>query len=191
MGGFTVNGFGASDHFKKIKSLGFYECDKCKKVTEHFLADAKFKIDILFIPTFTLKSRYAVMCDKCKNGEYCSDEWASRLINEGDRHTMIFESEYLQNTAAQAKYQSPSAPVTEQTKPRADVNVSGNDISGFFKCEYCGTTNQRDVNFCKACGKPAPAITDTMAAPAKKFCENCGSPILEDSCFCVHCGNKL
>lgn len=139
MGGFTVNGCGASDHYKKIKSLGFYECANCKKVTEYFLVEAKFKIDVFFIPTVTLKSRYAVKCGKCeRSGEYCSDEWASRLMNEGDQHSMIFESEYLQNTA---------------------------------------------------CEKPAPAGTETTSA--KKFCGKCGSPILEDSCFCVHCGTKV
>lgn len=152
MGGIRVNGCGATDHYKKIKSLGFYECSCCKKVTEHFLVDARLKIDIYFIPTLTLKSRYAVKCGKCEgNGEFCSNEWAARLLNEGDQHPVIFESEYLRYIAGQVAYQSAPEPFAEQTH----------------------------------------AATDTVTAPTERVCGNCGSPILEDCYFCVHCGKKI
>lgn len=92
MGGFRYNGCGVTDHFKTIKSLGTYTCPNCKKLTEFSLDEANQKIDILWIPTLTLKSRYAVMCRKCKNGEFCSAEWAGYLMNQSAHQEIIFES---------------------------------------------------------------------------------------------------
>lgn len=143
MGGFRFNGFGATDHYKKIKGLGFYECKGCKKVTEYSLVEANFKIDVLFIPTVTLKSRYAVKCGKCETGEFCSNEWAARLINEGEQHDMIFESEYLQSTAGQT-IQSQSAPFTDQTQPGTNAS--------YIVCPSCGSRTESENAFCPDCG---------------------------------------
>lgn len=143
MGGFTINGFGATDHYKKIKSLGVYQCSGCKRTTEYFLVEAKFKIDIFFIPTVTLKSRYAVKCGRCETGEFCSDEWAARLMNEGDQHPMIFESQYLQSISGQAD-QSPSVPYAGQPQTAGS--------SGYIVCPSCGSRTESENAFCPDCG---------------------------------------
>lgn len=44
----------------------------------------------------------------------------------------------------------------------------------------CGTINDADAKFCKACGKPLA-----------KICENCGETNSADSTYCSNCGNRL
>lgn len=91
MGGFRVNGCGVTDHFKTIKRLGVYNCPNCKQLTEISLEEASQKVDVFFIPTLTIKSRYAVLCKKCRSGEFCSAEWAGYLMNQTTPR-IIFES---------------------------------------------------------------------------------------------------
>ena len=208
MGGFRVNGCGVTDHFKKIKSLGLHMCPVCNTTSEFFLEEAKQKVDVLFIPTVTLKSRYAVMCSSCKQGQFCSGQWAVNLINGRVPASGIFESEA----------QKPSSPpVVEPEKPLTPP--------------YCisSVTQMREGDFCAYCGKPAPEnpqtcnpsgqALDTPPAPViclacgasqpagNKFCSSCGRPlsrqqpskvcpdcgteVMDGMAFCMECGRKL
>ena len=141
MGGFRVNGCGATDHFKKIKSLGTHLCPRCGKVTEFFLDEAKFKVDIFFIPTVTLKSRYAVMCGKCEQGEFCSDQWAVNLINNTGPVSVLFESQVQPAAQIQTSEQGALSAPEQNTYALPEHAVpqpapKGGTAPSFFKCPH-------------------------------------------------------
>jgi len=208
MGGFRFNGCGVTDHFKKIKSLGLHMCPMCKRASEFFLEEAKQKIDIVFIPTLTLRSRYAVMCSKCGQGEPCSDQWAVNLINGTVPGAIVFESEAQKPSPPQRSPPSvvegkrlPEAPqpqpaVRQETGSQAK---RADGIPSFFKCSYCGVTQMREGDFCAYCGKPAPTDPDAReqperakgALPAQRICPSCGCQQPPNSKFCSTCGQAL
>lgn len=191
MGGFRFNGCGATDHFKKVKSLGMHECPKCHQQTEFLLEIAKFKVDVLFIPTLTLKTRYAVMCSKCENGQFVSDAWAAKLMNDGP-HEVIFEG--VQPAVTQDKEtRTVTAAETNRTAALEEgngvhINRESAAAPSFFKCPYCGVTQMRDGNFCAYCGKPAPEADGGKAVTA---CPACGAQVKPGAVFCNQCGKKL
>lgn len=204
MGGFRINGCGATDHFKKIKNLGIYLCPRCKRAAEFFLEEAKFKVDIFFIPTVTLKSRYAVMCGKCEQGEYCSDQWAVNLINSAGPVSVLFESQAQPAAQIQTSEQGmPSAPekvtyVSSEHTVRQPAPKAGTAPS-FFKCPHCGVTQLREGAFCSFCGKSAPeessAVQDAGQGgevPAGMIvCPVCGNRQESDKKFCFNCGHAM
>lgn len=51
-------------------------------------------------------------------------------------------------------------------------------------CSGCGTV------CAKAAAKPSAKPDVKPAAPATKFCTNCGARLDADAAFCPHCGNK-
>jgi len=209
MGGFRFNGCGVTDHFKLIKNLGVHSCPSCKKLAEFTLDEANQKIDVLFIPTLTLKTRYAVMCKKCKQGEFCSSEWAGYLMNQTSCPEIIFES------AAKAKGWSPEAgafqrAALQQTAPvqqeqavsqqnaesvSQSTGKDGGNVPNFFKCAYCGVTQIREGKFCAYCGKPAPVpeLSEQEVNVEKEeiTCPHCGNKQDIGGKFCFRCGKKL
>lgn len=185
MGGFTINGIGATDHFKKLKSLGVHECPRCHNQTEFFLELAKFKVDILFIPTVTLKTRYAVMCSRCDNGRFISDTLANKILNGGSCDVLFEDTEtprLSEDTAGQNALQGGG------TKSLTDGTPAST-----FTCPYCHRTQTREGDFCAYCGKPAPAAEETPE-PEKvspDTCPSCGAKVRSGSVFCDRCGKKL
>lgn len=215
MGGFRVNGCGVTDHFKRVKSLGMHLCPSCGRAAEFFLEEAKQKVDVLFIPTVTLKSRYAVMCSKCDQGQFCSDQWAVHLMNSPTPPPVIFESQVQQETppvpAVEPERQEtvtppppppppPEPPAPPAPKPGGGTMRSSIGIPVFFKCAHCGVTQMREGDFCAYCGKPAPEDPNAQKTPeperreeppAQAVCPACGSPQLPGSKFCAECGQPL
>ncbi|MDO4328923.1 MAG: zinc-ribbon domain-containing protein [Lachnospiraceae bacterium] len=158
MGGFRVNGCGVTDHFKKIKSLGTHVCPDCKNPAEFFLEEVKQKIDIIFIPTLTLKSQYAVMCKKCRRGSFCSTEWAGYLLRQTEDPKVIFESdaeakgwskEFGGFSSRERQAEEPSLQMT--AKPLQAVQPQEPVQSGKV-CPKCGNRAETAVLFCPRCG---------------------------------------
>lgn len=185
MGGFRFNGCGVTDHFKKIKPLGQHLCPNCKKIAEFALEEANTKIDIVYIPTFTLKSRYAIMCSKCKEGKLCSAEWAGYLLQQTSTPMVIFEQEAKQKgwdpqtgQFRQAADKAPMADPTLEPSPQVSVEEHTDAPSPqppktdsvfhyqpikpvFCKCPACGVTQLQDGDFCAHCGQPLRAAHDS------------------------------
>lgn len=180
-------------------------CPRCKRAAEFFLEEAKFKVDIFFIPTVTLKSRYAVMCGKCEQGEYCSDQWAVNLVNSTGPMPVIFESQSSQPDAPiQVSAQSVSS-ISEKVTYASPVQAAQQPISkettnlSFFKCPHCGVTQLREGAFCSFCGKPAPEDTNIVrdaehnggTSAAMGVCPVCGNRQEANTKFCVNCGHPM
>ena len=104
MGGFLFNGCGVADKFKKIKSLGEHDCPHCGKYKEFHVCEVKRKIHVFYIPTFSYKNSYAVMCSHCDNGKYVSSEWAHTLLTGASPTGSIFEiqAQVIQTTMTEA-----------------------------------------------------------------------------------------
>ena len=204
MGGFQLDGCGAKDYFTKIKFLGEHLCPNCNKVTPTYLEKGKFKISVFWIPTVTLKERYAIMCENCEQGRWIEDSEAYRLLNGGT---------YDPNMPIQAESVAvPAAPingntVSVKTCPKCGANIQG-DFCGICgtkysepvpvtvgvakKCPKCGADVQG--MFCGICGtkyeepvavKPEPVIEDTVSV---KKCPKCGADV--QGMFCGICGTK-
>ncbi len=189
MGGFRINGCGVTDHFKKLKSLGVHMCPACNREAEFFLEEAKQKIDVLFIPTLTLKSRYAVMCSRCEQGKFCPDDLAYKLLADAVPPSAALsdgDAGQTQTGGAQAAApaQQAAAPaqqaLPERTAPQPPAVQppaiqppptparAKNGVPTFFKCAFCGVTQMREGDFCSYCGKPAPAPeADPTPGPAR------------------------
>lgn len=192
MGGFRFNGCGVADHFKVIKSLGTHICPSCKKPTEFTLDEANQKIDILWIPTFTLKSRYAVMCKKCKTGEFCSAEWAGYLLNQSGSPEVFLESEAKKkgwsvetqsfSGTVPAIQQTAAPPLPEKVNPVKQPVSSNTQLT----CPSCGNIQEVGNKFCSKCGQKL-----TAAASRVKFCSGCGAKITDGMLFCSECGRKV
>jgi hypothetical protein len=173
-------------------------CPRCKRGSEFFIAEAKFKVDIFYIPTFTLKSRYAVICDKCKQGEFCSDQWAVKLINRTETLSIIFESqEKMVDTAVQNDVSTSSQYVTDEQNNQRSISDINEDSPCFFKCQYCGITQLYEGAFCTYCGKPAPKDPVSehsilyKSPLTERICPSCGTKIDANATFCIECGTKL
>lgn len=216
MGGFRFNGCGVTDHFKKVKDLGMHRCPKCSRMTEFALEEANQKIDVFWIPTLTLKSRYAVMCRKCKEGEFCSSEWAGFLMMNQTPGEIIFESEARQKgwspttmsfremvsqqpvLGQQTQAVPQSAPEqqpaqTPQIRPVSQSGETEGKASDFFQCAYCGVTQMREGKFCAYCGKPASGETGQKPASDTDdvICAHCGAKVKKGLLFCLECGTKV
>lgn len=196
MGGVRINGCGVTDHYKTIKSLGIHACPSCKKLAEFTLSEANQKIDVFFIPTFTLKTRYAVMCKKCGNGEFCSVEWAGKLLNMHDTPEILFES---QKGGPAASEESVSAGA-EPPAP-AEKTVSGQRLIGTVlnakpaeqtekaaEARLIGTA----LRASDASG-PHEEKTRKPASGAIAFfkCSACGVTQLREGDVCAYCGAPI
>lgn len=90
MGGFMVNGCGAADSFYKIKDLGTFQCPHCNQLRTYSLMEVKMKIRVLYIPTVSVNTKYAVACASCKNGYY---------VNEKQKDDILYDRVVTQMTS--------------------------------------------------------------------------------------------
>ena len=195
MGGVVVNGFGAEDKFKTIKYLGEFVCPHCKKSSQFTLDEVNRKIVLLFIPTVSYSTKYAIMCKKCQLGDYISEYDKNRILN--GTATVDFSAGRMQiidvNTGGGG-----SAPINNSAQTVNLNNNINNDTSAqnMIICPGCGKEINAVGRFCNLCGanitmpEPEPE-PDPKPAPERLFCNQCGKEVAAGSAFCNHCGNKL
>ncbi|MBR0281563.1 MAG: zinc ribbon domain-containing protein [Oscillibacter sp.] len=163
MGGYRINGCGWSDHFSKLRDLGIHMCPTCKQLRQFYLETAKKKIDVFFIPTVTLESRYAVMCNKCKTGRFCSESWKDYLLTVNPIPEIIFEDEAGVSPETEVTSQQQPVPMSEKTSEK-QLPPNMDTLSTpprYFTCTKCGITQFLEGNFCSYCGTPVPQATGT------------------------------
>lgn len=203
MGGYRINGCGVTDHFKKIKSLGQHLCPYCKKITEFFLDESKKKIDVFFIPTVTLKSEYAVMCQKCGQGMFCSAEWAGYLLQQTGRPDIIFESvarkqgwvpQTGQFSAQPNKPTSDVPPPAQPTNPAADVPplAQPSKLAADAPPPVQPNKSSADVPRLPKSEVSEPSWpTAQTAMPVFCKCPHCGITQLREGQNCTYCGKPF
>lgn len=197
MAGFRFNGCGAKDYFSKVKFLGEHLCPNCRKIAPFYLEKGKFKISVFWIPTITLKERYAIMCKKCSEGKWIEDAEAYSLLNGKEyspdqSDSAAAETAYVKcpqcgtesngtfceicgTKLVKAETENGTAPaennVSESLKPRI-CSKCGSEVTGVF-CSMCGTKYQESAE---------------EKNEAAKTCSHCGAEV--DGAFCSICGTK-
>ncbi len=186
MGGFQINGFGARDYFTKMKYLGEKICPKCGRLSPFYLEKGKFKVSVLFVPTVTLKERYAVLCGNCEQGNWIEEVQMHKIMSEEN-----FDINFIDDVQIPV--------LTRGVCPNCGSAVDGPfcGICG-IKCEEtpiieeskkicpnCG--NEVEKTFCGTCGTKYEELP-IVVEESKKICPSCGSEV--EGVFCGVCGTK-
>lgn len=178
MGGFTYNGFGVGDSFYPKQDLGSFYCYSCKSIQEFALMEVKRKIKLLYIPTVSVNTKFAVGCKKCKNGYYIDDQ---------QRDDLLFRRAAIEVKADGIVFKQISVPGAAVTPPVPETRSVPGETGG-VNCPNCGQTQAGGTRFCVYCGTQLP--TQPAAAPLRKFCVHCGAKLSEGQIFCSECGMK-
>ena len=165
MAGFTFNGIGASDSYYMLKELPGHLCRCCKK-SDMAVMELRMKVRIVYIPTITLYKKYAVVCPKCKEGFYITEEQKNYLLNH-DSSCLEITAEGVRILAEEDQKNSallPDAGEVEEEQPMDDATEAPTDLED----EESETEDQE-------------ALT----------CPQCHAEIAEGALFCMKCGCKL
>lgn len=200
MGGLIIDGFGAEDKFKTIKYLGEYVCPLCNNSNSFTLDEVNRKIVVLFIPTVSYSTKYAIMCKKCQRGRYIDEVDKDKILN-GDA-TVDFSTGELQivdingggGNPAPIDAPSPTIGINNNINNSADSSPGNGPAQNMIVCPGCGKEIKAVGKFCNLCGtiitmpEPEPA---PEPAPERLFCNQCGKELVAGSVFCNYCGNRL
>lgn len=219
MGGFTINGCGAADSFYPIKELGEFYCPECRQKRQMCLMEVKRKIKVLYIPTVSINTKYAVGCRFCENGYYISDQQKEDLLY-GRAWPEMTEDGLLLHEMKKSPAQEEEAIVEEYTdqeiRPeeyaepdtKGDGGPAAQEIQMPKFCSRCGRKLDEATGKCKVCDDAAALETVQQSGPAdsrkgfsaknnfagtlqRKICPVCGLLYTADKTKCSVCGMQL
>lgn len=215
MGGFTVNGFGAADSYYPLKSVGQFYCKACRKEQEFSVMELKRKIKVLYIPTVSLYSKYAVACNKCKSGHYIEENvkddilYGRSAVIGYDENGPIIQQIALENNYVSAvdapsvqksetelnynnnvKTPEPAPVITSEPTPVISEQVHTEpahpvNVSNEIVNKLSTESNDKS-NFAKV----KKSFEPTNISSTKK-CPHCGFSYVGEPKVCVLCGEKL
>lgn len=93
--------------------------------------EVKRKVKVLYIPTFSLNTKYAVACNRCKTGYY---------VDDSIRDELLYGRMSIEVQSGQIIYK----------KTLADSSKVKNGLTKY--CKYCGSEIGSDQIFCFSCG---------------------------------------
>ena len=146
MGGFTVNGFGATDRFVPIRNLGTFQCPHCKQERMLQLMEVQRKVSLLYIQTVTINTKYAIACASCQNGYYIEEQQKDDILY-GRAIATITE----QGAVLLKKEKIIDAP-EKQEKPSLPQNSRAGQPRRRF-CGRCGSSLDEQTGRCPVCDK--------------------------------------
>ncbi|MBE6913235.1 MAG: hypothetical protein E7473_11995 [Ruminococcaceae bacterium] len=194
MGGFTFNGCGATDSFYPIKSVGTFFCKHCGREVTFTLSEVRRKVRVVWIPTVTLTTKFAVVCTNCKTGFYVSDQQKDDILYE--RVSLRMERDGL---ALEVKGESRPQPrekntfnvrsnneKTELQSPRNSMWEINDDIEPPPKTASVPTIRE-NVSF----EEKKPFVTPEIKKTAVKICPECKMMYASTKETCTLCGVAL
>lgn len=199
MAGFTLNGFGASDSYYPLKELKMAHCRVCGRDTQFSLMELKMKIRLLYIPTVSVGTKYAVVCTRCKNGFYVSQDQRDFILNNPVSKVSIdAEGVTLHGIEEEVAVIAPpveAVPVAEEV----EVQASEPEIPAPTEQVVTVPAEQEELDafFVKEEPKPAPkpvAAADVQAIPVyrpRKVCPSCRMMFPPEKEVCTICGTAL
>lgn len=208
MGGFTVNGCGATDKYYHLKNLGSYTCPMCNKKSEFYLDEVKRKIDIFYIPTATISVKHAIMCGKCKRGWYISDtdkdsilsgEVMAKLSDDGVSLISTDKNDTEDTENIKEKNLCPKCSCELQLNAKFCMNC-GYNLSDSQNAEINIDTDditiEKDIALLPEnennCINNITAQSDALyTLPKKKYCQKCNMFYVAQKEKCTICGNDL
>ena len=177
MGGFTVNGFGATDRFVPIRNLGTFQCPHCKQERMLQLMEVQRKVSLLYIQTVTINTKYAIACASCQNGYYIEEQqkddilYGRAIATITEQGAVLLKKEKIID--APEKQEKPSLPQNSQAERQT---------------QSAQQNTQQDTQQNTLAGQQARA-----GQPRRRFCGRCGSPLDGQTGRCPVCdgaGNK-
>ena len=116
MGGFMINGIGAADSYYPITNVGTFYCKDCRKEQAFQLMELKMKIRILYIPTVSINTKYAVVCPKCKTGYYVEEQVKNNIVDGKTKVNVTSDGlEFIEKM---------TEPLSTETVPLIETKVS-------------------------------------------------------------------
>lgn len=209
MAGFTFNGFGASDTYHTLKELKVARCNSCGKEAMFSLMELKMRIRLLYIPTVSVGTKYAVVCTRCKNGYYVDDRQKQFILdNPASKVEIRPEGVILRGiNAEQAAVEVPKD-VPEVAVPKEKPTVAAanqEDVDAFFERKE---PEQEKKNAVIELAKTVMGVAEdkqSSAAPAaaegkpveiptyqrRKICPSCRMMFAPEKEVCSICGSPL
>lgn len=163
MGGFLVNGCGAADTVHKLKLLKTEYCPSCGKTQDFYLAKVSMKIHVIYIPTIPLKTRYGIVCNKCKSVTYVTEVQMQQLMNADDASRILLFDAIMHPDEAKTEAPQENAgisnPVSSGNLPPIKAEEKAADAP---HCRHCGRALAGNEAFCPYCGTPqkSAAVTE-------------------------------
>lgn len=189
MGGFTVNGFGATDRFVPIRNLGTFQCPHCKQERMLQLMEVQRKVSLLYIQTVTINTKYAIACASCQNGYYIEEQqkddilYGRAIATITEQGAVLLKREKIIDAPEKQEKQENTEKQEKQEKPSLPQNSQAGQQAQSARQNTWQNTQQ-----------------DTLAErqaqaerPRRRFCGRCGSPLDGQTGRCPVCdgaGNK-
>lgn len=187
MGGVLINGCGASDSFVKVQDICQGFCRNCKKVQIFGLFEVKRKVRVVWIPTVTLNTKYAVACTKCKSGVYVEDQILNTIL--ANRAEFVFDSNGS-ISISEAPGSQFQAPVETQQQEMPKRSAASSDIpradpvlSQAAKSAQGSSSSLQNVGLAR---EGVPSFVQR-----KKVCPRCGLMYISSKEQCDVCGSTL
>ena len=174
MGGFTVNGFGATDRFVPIRNLGTFQCPHCKQERMLQLMEVQRKVSLLYIQTVTINTKYAIACASCQNGYYIEEQqkddilYGRAIATITEQGAVLLKKEKIID--APENPEKPSLPQNSQAERQT---------------QSAQQNTQQDTQQNTLAGQQAQA-----ERPRRRFCGRCGSPLDGQTGRCPVCDGE-
>ena len=210
MGGFTVNGFGATDRFVPIRNLGTFQCPHCKQERMLQLMEVQRKVSLLYIQTVTINTKYAIACASCQNGYYIEEQqkddilYGRAIATITEQGAVLLKREKIieapekqekqENTEKQEKQEKPSLPQNSQAeRPRRRFcGRCGSPLDGQTgRCPVCDGAENKSTAADAGAAANAGAAQNLAGKLSRKICPSCGLLFSSDKTTCPVCGSGL
>ena len=210
MGGFTVNGFGATDRFVPIRNLGTFQCPHCKQERMLQLMEVQRKVSLLYIQTVTINTKYAIACASCQNGYYIEEQqkddilYGRAIATITEQGAVLLKKEKIIDAPEKQEKQENTEKQEKQEKPSLPQNSQAERPRRRF-CGRCGSPLDEQTGRCPVCdgaenkstAADAGAAANAGAAQSlagklsRKICPSCGLLFSSDKTTCPVCGSGL
>ena len=206
MAGFTINGFGASDTYHTLKELKVAHCKACKKETTFALMELKMKVRLLYIPTVSIGTKYAVACTRCKNGYYVDERQKQFILdNPASKVDILPDGVILRGINEEQPAVEAPKNVPEVAAPKEEPSVAAakqEDLDAFFvkkdpeqeKKESVADLARVMSEFAEKKQSSAAANVKPVTIPTyqrRKVCPSCRMMFAPEKEVCSICGSRL
>lgn len=197
MAGFTINGFGASDTYHTLKELKTAHCRTCNRETMFSLMELKMKIRLLYIPTVSVGTKYAIACTKCKNGFYVSEE-QKNFVLDNPASKICIEAEGVTFLGIDAERNAIEAPEEAETVVVEEASAEPEIIPEMTDAMPVQDVPEQEVQTApeEAAAEPVKSIfaEKKMEIPVyrpRKICPACRMMFPPEKEVCGICGGTL
>lgn len=200
MGGFTINGCGATDSYYPIKDLGTFQCPFCGQNCSFKLEEIKRKIRVLYIPTASISTKYGVFCSSCGRGFHIEDQSKEDILYDRVTIEMTAEGLTLRKKGKPAVIDAAEPREIPEWSEEASTPKPGRRRF----CGRCGGRLDEQTGLCPVCdGAESTAevqkkefgrenVGQSFAGkPSRKICPACGLLFSADKTVCPVCGSGL